>query len=432
MLMSEYFLVQGLNAKRKLEGKIKVNGAKNAVLKIIAAAFLFESGLKVKNVPELKDVFWLLEILDKMGISSSFGNEQIEFFISNELDFRLNDELARKLRSSVVLSGPTLARLGRVSFPFPGGDKIGLRPIDLFLEAFEKMGATVKEEAEQIELYAKDGLKGAKIFFRRQSVTATEALMMAATLADGKTVLKNVAMEPEIVHLANFLNESGARIKGAGTPTIEIEGSRGELLRAKSEYITPPDRIEAASFFALSSVLAKDVLIEGLSTEEMEAILEYYRYIGLSFTEDKNSIRVHGNKDARELKMADFVTHEYPGFPTDAQAPTVAALTQMSGEAKVFETIFEGRFAYTETLRLMGADILDLDLHRILVKGPSALHGRVIRSIDIRAGLAYIIAAASAEGKSKIEQIFHIDRGYEKLEERLYALGLDIKRVSEN
>ncbi len=430
--MSEYFLVQGLNAKRALEGKIKVNGAKNAVLKIIAAAFLFESELKVKNAPKLKDVFWLLEILEKMGISSSFENGEIEFFISDELDCKLNDELARKLRSSVVLSGPVLARLGRVSFPFPGGDKIGLRPIDLFLEAFEKMGATVKEDEEQIELVAKDGIKGAEIFFRRQSVTATEALMMAATLADGKTVLKNVAMEPEIVHLAKFLNESGAKIKGAGTPTIEIKGSKGELLRAKSEYVTPPDRIEAASFLALSSVLAKDVLIEDLNSQEMEAVLEYYKYIGLNFEANRNTIRVRNSKDARELKMADFVTHEYPGFPTDAQAPTVAALTQMSGEAKVFETIFEGRFAYTETLRLMGADILNLDLHRILVKGPSKLHGRVMRSIDIRAGLAYIIAAASAEGESKIEQIFHIDRGYEKLEERLSALGLDIERKFEN
>ncbi len=432
MDMDEYFVVEGLDSKRVLQGKVKVNGAKNAVLKIIAASVLFNKTLTVNNAPNLKDVHWLLDILRKMGVESSFADGHIEFHVSEDLGFELDFELAKKLRSSVVLSGPVLARCGKVRFPFPGGDKIGLRPIDLFLEAFEKMGATVKENDEYIEINAPQALHGAEIFFRRQSVTATESLMMAAILAEGKTVLKNAAMEPEIVHLANFLNKSGAKIEGAGTHKIEIYGSQGKFLQAVEPYIVPSDRIETASFLALSSVLAKDVTIESCNPKEMEAVLEYYKYIGLNFDVKEDSIRVHSNKNADELRMADFVTHEYPGFPTDAQAPTVAALTQMSGEAKVFETIFEGRFAYTEALRLMGADILDLDIHRILVKGPSKLHGRTLRSLDIRAGLAYIIAASVAEGESKIEQIFHIDRGYEKVEDRLKGIGLPIKRVVKN
>ncbi len=424
--------MEGLESKRVLEGKIEVKGAKNAVLKIIAAAFLFKDELRVDNAPDLRDLHWLLQILGKMGIESKFENSAVNMQIGKDLSFELDFDIARKLRSSIVLSGPVLARLGRVKFPFPGGDKIGLRPIDLFLEAFRAMGAELYESDDCIELRAEKGLKAAEIFFRRQSVTATEALMMAATLADGTTVLKNAAMEPEILHLANFLNKAGARIAGAGTHRIEIQGSAGELLKSANAYSVPPDRIETASFIALSSVLAKDVEIINCNPQELEAVLEYYKYTGLNFDLGKDSVRVFDNKPARELQMADFVTHEYPGFPTDAQAPTVAAITQMSGEAKVFESIFEGRFAYVEALKLMGADILELDLHRIMVKGPRDLRARRLRSLDIRAGLAYIIAAASASGISRIEQIFHIDRGYEKIEKRLSDIGLDIKRVIED
>ena len=430
-MQDDALYIKGLAHKRVLEGKLSVNGAKNAVLKILAAAFLFEGELLVENVPELLDVKWMLEILSGMGIDSEYDveNSTIRLSVSKDLSCELDFDVARKLRSSVVLSGPVLARLGKVSFPFPGGDKIGLRPVDLFLESFEKMGALAQEENEQIKISAKDGLKGAEIFFRKQSVTATESAMMAATLAEGEVVLKNAAMEPEIVHLAEFLNEAGADIVGAGTSTITIKGNSGRPLQAKHSYTVPPDRIEAGSFMALAAVVGKDIYIENCLPQEMEAVLEYYSYIGLNFEIGKSHVRIKDNPDSSELQMRDFATHEYPGFPTDMQAPTVAAMTQMSGEAFVFESIFADRFGYVDSLRLMGADIVQLDTRNILVKGPRLLHGRTLRSIDIRAGLAYIIAAASAEGDSKIENVFHIDRGYADIEQRLETIGLDIKRV---
>ncbi len=425
---NEYLLVEGLNGKRALKGKINVNGAKNSVLKIVSAIFLFEDELAVKNAPYLKDLEWLLEILHKMGVDSTYTSKEktLKLTIKRNLNHIIDNELARKLRSSIVLTGPVFARMHKVQFPFPGGDKIGLRPIDLFLEAFSLMGAQIDETDEFINIQGQ--VKDVEIFFRRQSVTATETIMMAAVLSDATVILKNAAMEPELKALADFLNESGANIQGAGTHTIKIIGTRGKLLKAKRPFFVPPDRIEAGSFLALASVLADDLEIVNCNTEEMEATLEYFKYIGLNFTHNKDTIRVFDNPPAKELKMADFVTHEYPGFPTDMQAPTVAALTQMSGEALVFETIFENRFAYVEPLNLMGANILQLDTHRILVKGPSKLKGRTLRSIDIRAGLAYIIAAASAEGVSKIERIFHIDRGYENIESRLQNIGLNITR----
>jgi len=430
-MQDDALYIKGLAHKRALEGKLSVNGAKNAVLKILAAAFLFEGELLVENVPELLDVKWMLEILSGMGIDSEYDveNSTIRLSVSKDLSCELDFDVARKLRSSVVLSGPVLARLGKVSFPFPGGDKIGLRPVDLFLESFEKMGALAQEENEQIKISAKDGLKGAEIFFRKQSVTATESAMMAATLAEGEVVLKNAAMEPEIVHLAKFLNEAGADIVGAGTSTITIKGNSGRPLQAKHSYTVPPDRIEAGSFMALAAVVGKDIYIENCLPQEMEAVLEYYSYIGLNFEIGKSHVRIKDNPDSSELQMRDFATHEYPGFPTDMQAPTVAAMTQISGEAFVFESIFADRFGYVDSLRLMGADIVQLDTRNILVKGPRLLHGRTLRSIDIRAGLAYIIAAASAEGDSKIENVFHIDRGYADIEQRLETIGLDIKRV---
>ncbi len=429
MTEEEFLLIQGLQNKRVLEGKIRVNGAKNAVLKIISAAMLFKRELNIDNAPDLLDVRWLLNILEKMGIHSEFNQSNIRILISDTIGDELDFELAKNLRSSVVLSGPTLARLGRVKFPFPGGDKIGLRPIDLFLESFQKMGAEIEEGADSITISAPKGLHGAEIFFRRQSVTATESVMMAAILAEGTTILKNAAMEPEIIHLADFLNLSGANIKGAGTGIIKIKGNPDELLDANTNYIVPSDRIEAGSFLALAAAVGKDLLIERCNHNELEAVLELFAYMGLNFELYNDAIRVHNNKHISEFEMSDFVTHEYPGFPTDMQAPTVAVMTQMSGEAFVFETIFADRFAYIESLRLMGADIVQLDTRNILIKGPRKLSSRVLRSVDIRAGLAYIIAASVAEGESKIENIFHIDRGYAHIEKRLAGVGLDIERV---
>ena len=427
-MSEEYLEVTGLDGARKLEGEISVNGAKNAVLKVITSAFLFDRTLRAENVPTLKDVIWLLDILNDMGISSVFEEGVIDFKISSELSGTLPFDLAKKLRSSVVLLGPTLARVGEVKMPFPGGDKIGLRPIDMFLDGLEKMGAKVSQTDEHVYLKA-DKLKGCPYFFKRQSVTATESLMMAAVLADGVTTLKNCAMEPEIAYLANYLNACGADIKGAGSTTILIKGSSGKLLKCKKSYITPGDRIEASSFLALSSILGKDVKITKCSTSEMEAVIEFYKSTGLNMETGGDYIHIKETRDAHMLNSRDFITHEYPGFPTDASAPTVVAMTQMTGEASVFESIFTDRFAYVQSLRLMGADIIQTDLRNIIVRGPKHLIGRELNSIDIRAGLAYVIAASAAKGVSRIKNVHHIDRGYANIENRLSNLGLEIKRL---
>ncbi len=425
----DVFEIEGLGPNRVLQGSIKVNGAKNAVLKAIVSAMLFDGSVKIENAPDLADVRWLLQIMESMGFDYEFLNSSINLKAKEHLSHKVPFELAGKLRSSVVLIGPTLARLGKVSIPYPGGDKIGLRPIDLFLEFLIKAGASAKEDERYIHLELSQELRGVKFFFRRQSVTATESAMMAAVLARGDTVLENCAMEPEIKHLADFLNKSGARIEGAGTSTIKIEGDGGKLLQCKEPYKIPPDRIEAGSFLAVASVLAKDLKIENCAPEEMSASLELFNFFGLNFELGDDYIRVKDNPPASKLNMYDFVTHEYPGFPTDMQAPTVLAMTQMNGQAKVFESIFEGRFAYVEPVKLMGADIDILDTRNLLIKGPRCLRGRTLRSVDIRAGLAYIIAASVAHGHSRIEDVFHIDRGYEKIEKRLAKIGIPIKRV---
>ena len=424
----EFLEITGIGGKRELEGEIEVNGAKNAVLKIIAAAFLFDKKLTVKNVPHLKDVQWLLQILKQMGIDSTLNDDFISFVISDNIEGALPFDLAKNLRSSVVLMGPVLARIGEVKMPFPGGDKIGLRPVDMFVDGLRCMGAEVQESDEFIYLKTNKVLKGCNYFFKRQSVTATESLMMAGVLADGVTVLKNCAMEPEIAYLAEYLNKCGAKIEGAGTSVMTISGTNGKLLISNRPYVTPGDRIEASSFLALASILGRDITISKCNTSEMDAVIEFYKSTGLNIEVGARYIRVKENKKASELQAQGFVTHEYPGFPTDAGAPTVVALTQMSGEAHIFESIFTDRFGYVQSLRLMGADIEQTDLRNIIVKGPRTLTGRELNSIDIRAGLAYVIAAATAEGKSKIRSVYHIDRGYADIEHRLQNLGLNIIR----
>jgi len=341
-------------------------------------------------------------------------------------------DISKRLRASIVLTGPVLTRTGKVVFPYPGGCEIGLRPIDLFLEGFQKMGARGIEKEEQYTLKApKGGLVGADLFLRKQSVCATETFMMAAVLARGKTTIRNAAMEPEIKHLADFLNSCGAKIEGAGTTTIIISGTK--LLSAKNKtYNTVPDRIEAGSFLILGALCAKKLTITHCEPEHLESLIEFLTQAGVKIKTDKNSMTVQGgNQPNSKFQSIDITTHEYPGFPTDLQAPMTVFLTQATGEAIVFETIFENRLGYTESLMRMGAKIKMMDSHRIIVKGPAKLRGREMMSPDLRAGLAYIIAATVAKGKSIIHNVYNIDRGYENIEERFRQIGVDINRIKQ-
>jgi UDP-N-acetylglucosamine 1-carboxyvinyltransferase len=291
------------------------------------------------------------------------------------------------------------------------------------------MGATVKEKGNQYEVVANGGrLKGAEIFFRNQTVTGTETMMMAATLAKGKTVIKNAAMEPEIVWLSELLNRSGAKIVGAGTSTITIDGVSA-LSSDGGEWGVMPDRIEAGSFILLGAVAGKKLEVTNCDPTHLESLIETLRTSGTDIIVKKDSVLISAPKKGRILRGVSIKTHEYPGFPTDLQAPMMIYLTQTEGESLVFETIFEGRLNYTESLSQMGANITMMDPHRVLVRGPASLKGRKLESPDLRAGLAFVMAAIIARGNSEIHNVYNIDRGYEAVEERLRAIGVAITRV---
>jgi UDP-N-acetylglucosamine 1-carboxyvinyltransferase len=336
------------------------------------------------------------------------------------------------MRASIILTGPVLARFGEVFFSHPGGCVIGPRPIDMFLDGFSKMGGEISMEGERHKISAKRGkLIGAEIFFRHTSVTATETLMLAAVLADGRTVLKNAAMEPEIKSIAEFLNSCGARIAGAGSTTIEIEGG-GLLLSEGKIYETMPDRIEAGSFLILGALAADNIEISNCVPEHVEILTAYLRDSGVPVSAGKRSISITQNSKIKNaaLKTADIRTSPYPGFATDLQAPMTVYLTQVGGESRVHETIFDGRLNYTEDLKKMGGDITMWNPHQIIVKGPTPLKGSDLEGPDLRAGLAYVIAAIVAKGESTIHNVHYIDRGYEHIEQRLHSIGVDIRRIN--
>jgi UDP-N-acetylglucosamine 1-carboxyvinyltransferase len=428
--MSSYLSIKGSAGKRTLDGSIAIVGAKNAALKAIAASILYSSPLELTNVPHIEDVLRMLDILREMGGVVSFDDHRASVDMTGLATAVITPDIAKRLRASIVLTGPMLARMGRVRFPHPGGCVIGERPIDLFLEGFAKMGASVKHAGKFYDIVApKSGLRGAELFFRVASVTGTETFMMAATLAKGTTVIKNAAMEPEIVWLADILNASGAHIRGAGTPTITIDG--GESLSSKKEFRVVPDRIEAGSFLVLGALAAKKLTLTHVVPEHLGSLVEMLRYSGVAIETTEDTITVRAPKSRAPFRSFNVRTHEYPGFPTDLQAPLMIFLTQAKGESLVFETIFEGRLNYTESLARMGANITMMDPHRVLVKGPTKLKGKRLESPDLRAGLAFVIAAAIATGESEIHNVYNIDRGYERVEERLRAIGLSVTRVDE-
>ncbi|MFA6094959.1 MAG: UDP-N-acetylglucosamine 1-carboxyvinyltransferase [Candidatus Paceibacterota bacterium] len=430
----ERFVINGLGGEKKLRGTIPVYGSKNAILPVMAATVLFKDEVQFSNIPHIEDVARMAELLTAMGAQiESFSGRKMKIAGNKVSTPDLDSRLAKKMRASVILTGSVLGRFGKMSIPHPGGCVIGARPIDLFIDGFQKMGAKVELKDERYKFTVPGKvLKGAEIFFKMQSVTATEAFIMAGVLAKGKTVLKNVAMEPEIISLAEYLVSCGAKIKGIGSTTLEIAGTAGKLLSSKGKiYKTIPDRLEAGGFAVLAALCGDDITITGCNPADLQIIIDLLKQSGVPIETTKNTIRVHGNGKIpnSDFKSFGFKTHEHPGFPTDVQAPMTVFLTQATGEGLVFETIFEGRLNYTQDLVRMGADVVMWDPHRVMVKGPTALKGKELEGPDIRAGLAFVIAAIVAKGKSTIDSIYYIDRGYEKVEERLRAIGVDIQRV---
>ncbi|HVU06873.1 MAG TPA: UDP-N-acetylglucosamine 1-carboxyvinyltransferase [Candidatus Paceibacterota bacterium] len=413
----------GRGGERVLSGDIRVAGAKNAALKIMASAALFDDHVELLNVPEIEDVNRMAELLEGVGmkIEKSAGKRRI--ILPAKLDPDLPMGPATAMRSSIVLTGPMLSRMGRVSFPNPGGCSLGNRPIDLFLDGFRRMGAEIRTEGDMYVALAPDGLQGMEFFFKVQSHTGTETLMMAATLAKGRTVLKNCALEPEVKSLADFLNACGAKISGAGTSTIIIDGVRN-LTSKGIVYKTMPDRIETGSFMILAALAGRSITIRDCIPGHVEIITEILRTAGVDVSVGESEITVKG----ASLSAVNVRTHEFPGLPTDLQAPMGVLLTQAEGESALFETIYEGRLAYTKDLVAMGAKIASQDTHRVLIQGPTPLAGKRVKAPDLRAGMAFVIAGIIASGETIVDNAYVIDRGYENIAERLTALGVDIKR----
>ncbi|MBI2062215.1 MAG: UDP-N-acetylglucosamine 1-carboxyvinyltransferase [Candidatus Yanofskybacteria bacterium] len=410
-----------INGGKKLKGEIEVKGAKNAALKIFAASILTSGTVKIRNVPEVEDIVRISELLKNLGAEVAHPEHgEYRITVAKVKTSAINPEIAKKLRASIVLTAPLLARTGKVKFPHPGGCVIGERPIDVFLDGYKALGAKINYRNGIYEVKGK--LVGAKFVFGTISVTGTEAMLMAASLAKGKTILKNCACEPEIESLAYFLNSCGAKIQGAGTPFITIEGV--ESLTG-GEYETIPDRIEAGTFAILAAATKSNIVIKNCEPEHLDSLWNMFKKVGVRVKVAKDSVEIIPS----QLKTINIKTHEYPGFPTDLQAPVCVLLTQAEGQAMVHETIFEGRLFWLDELKRMGANVLMHDPHRISIQGPTKLKARNIESPDLRAGMAYLIATLVAKGKSTINNIYQIDRGYEKIEERLRKIGADIKRI---
>ena len=421
----EHFIV---HPARALEGEIPVRGAKNAVLKAMAASLLFDTPVELTNMPQITDVAYMQALLAGLGVLvEKTGKRSMRFFVPADIATTLDKDIAKSLRSSIVLAGPLLARAGAVTFPYPGGCVIGKRPIDLFLQGFQQLGARVHEAGGHFTLRAKH-LKGADIFFRVVSVTATETLMMAAVRAEGTTVLRNAAREPEIPALAAFLNSCGARITGAGTDTVTIRGVKHLGARRRRFHI-PPDRIEAGSFAILAALRGKRVRVTQCVPEHLRSLFAALAEAGVAVRLGPTWFEIKAPKRLRALNVQ---TREYPGFATDFQAPFMVLLTQAKGISLMLETIYEGRLEYVNDLNRMGADIMLCDPHRAIVHGPTPLSGRTVESPDLRAGLAFMIAALVAAGSSEIRAVHHIDRGYERVEERLRHIGADVHRAADD
>ncbi len=410
---------------QRLSGSVKVEGAKNAVLPVIAATLLASDGKSViRDVPTLSDVYTINEVLRSLNAAVEFENNTITVDASRELKIEAPFEYVRKMRASVLVMGSLLARNGRARVALPGGCAIGSRPIDQHLKGFEAMGATVKVGNGFIEAEAANGLHGAKIYLDFPSVGATENIMMAAVLAKGTTILENVAKEPEIVDLANFLNKMGAKVRGAGTGTIKIEGV--EVLFGADHNIIP-DRIEAGTFMVAAAITGGNVLVKGAVPEHLSSLVAKMEEMGVTIIEEQEGLRVIGPE---ELKAVDVKTMPHPGFPTDMQSQMMALLLRAQGTSMITETVFENRFMHVEEFRRMNANI-KIDGRSVIMNGPSNLQGAEVAATDLRAAASLILTGLVADGITRVTELYHLDRGYVDFHHKLAALGADIERVSE-
>lgn len=414
-----------IHGGHELHGRVKISGAKNAVLPIIAATLLAQDKPCVLDeVPYLNDVCTIAEVLRQLGAKVNFNHEEHILSIDNTVLKTVDApyDLVRKMRASFVIMGPLLARYGRAKISMPGGCAIGTRPIDLHLKGFEALGAEIEIGHGFISATAPNGLKGTSIYLDFPSVGATENIIMAACMAEGQTILENAAQEPEIIDLANFLNIMGAKIRGAGTNVIKIMGVPKLV---GHNYTIIPDRIEAGTYMVAVAMTGGDIYIENALSEHLKPVIAKLNEAGVKIEEDIDGIRVSCNK---RPKAIDIKTLPYPGFPTDMQAQFMAMLAIANGTGLVTETVFENRFMHVDELKRMGANIR-VDGRTSIVEGVTTLTGCQVKATDLRAGAAMVLAGLVAKGETQVSYIHHIDRGYDNLVAKLCGLGADICRV---
>jgi UDP-N-acetylglucosamine 1-carboxyvinyltransferase len=418
------FVIRGGNP---LLGTVRISGAKNAALPAMAAALLTDEPVVLENIPQVRDIETTRRLLSAMGaeVELGYGRAQHRTTIcckdlnSPEASY----ELVKTMRASTLVLGPLVARCGTARVSLPGGCAIGARPIDLHIKGLERLGATIVQEHGYVEASA-TRLKGAEIVFDKITVTGTEDLLMAATLAEGETVMQNCAREPEVADLADLLNKMGAKIEGAGTATIRVRGV-SKLRGAKHRII--PDRIEAATFIIAGALTDGDLNVSGCEPAHLGALLQKLQEVGVKTKPTRDTVRVEGTSN---LKAADLVTEEYPGFPTDMQAQLMALATQAEGTSVITENIFENRFMHAQEMVRMGANI-KIEGRRAVVRGKSPLSGAAVLASDLRASASLVIAALVADGETIIDRVYHIDRGYENIEEKLRGVGAQIRRLGE-
>lgn len=420
--MDSYKLV--ITGGKKLEGRVKISGAKNSSLSIMAAALLTKDPCILKNIPRLSDVEIMIEVIKKLGVEVEWRGEDTLYINPDGFDnYEAPYELVKMMRASFLVMGPLLARLKKAKISLPGGCAIGARPVDFHIKGFTAMGAKVEVEKGYIKAEAEE-LVGSNIYLDFPSLGATENIMMAASLARGVTRIENAAKDPEIVELGNYLMKMGANIKGLGTDLIKIKGVK-ELKGIN--YTIIPDRIEAGTYIIAAAITRGKVLVEDINADLLNPLIVKLEKAGIKIVKHKNSLEVIGSG---KVNAVDVKTLPFPGFPTDLQPQMMAFACITNGTSVITETVFENRFTHIGDLRRMGADI-KVEGHSAIIKGVEKLSAAQVMASDLRGGAALVLASLVAEGTTELSRIYHIDRGYMKLEEKLTALGADIKRVRE-
>lgn len=411
---------------KKLAGSVKISGAKNASLPLLASTILSSKPVKITNLPAVADIKTFLKLLGNLGAEYKLDGHELSIDTTSLTGTMATYDIVKTMRASILVLGPILARFGKCDVSLPGGCAIGQRPVDLHLKALEEMGAEIEIKNGYIEARAPRGLNGAVIDFSKITVTGTENIVMAAALAKGTTKILNAAREPEVVQVCEVLRTAGCDIAGIGTDEIIINGSNGELYPFEDFEIIP-DRIEAGTYLCVGAITNSEITLENVCVSHMEAFIAKLQEAGYAFSYGKNSLTI---KPAKKIKPMNIITTEFPGFPTDMQAQFMALATQAHGESVIEERLFENRFMHASELSRLGANIR-LEHNTAYVSGQTDLTGADVMATDLRASSALVIAGLVADGRTRIHRIYHLDRGYEKLEEKLIALGATIERGDE-